>query len=283
MSYTPSSVGEPDWFFDVKYDFTDAELSTMGNALTITFNDPTNLSRMLGGYNFSISYIDGYDKNYDFFTFPSKNKVKISYLNFVKSVYISVRMCEQKSLLKSYANVKMIASDAAYPSLNIGGDIDKPYGYGSICAGGDSSYAIGLYSLSVGSSAKSIGNYSQALGNYVIAQGTESHAEGRTTRAYGVASHSEGDNTIAVGSYSHAGGSYTSSENYASMSIGKYNKKMTAGVASTNTNGDALVIGNGTKKTSLSNAFRVTFGGGGLRPLCLQFKRSRLCGVLRVA
>ena len=108
---------------------------------------------------------------------------------------------------------------------------------------------------------KAIGKYSHAEGRNTTTIGDYSHAEGIYTKASSSYSHAEGYLTIVSGDYSHAEGYYTTASNYASHAGGKYNKAMTNSSGSSDNTGDAFVIGNGTSKTALSNAFRVTYGG----------------------
>lgn len=149
-------------------------------------------------------------------------------------------------------------------------------------ASGECSHAEGLRTTASG-------NYSHAEGYNTTASGGRSHAEGYLTTASELASHAEGGNTTAGGQYSHAEGGYTTTSemfthaegyyttasgqashaeggyttasNYASHAQGKYNKAMTAGGSPNNSTGDAMVIGNGTGSSALSNAFRVTYAG----------------------
>ena len=67
--------------------------------------------------------------------------------------------------------------------------------------------------------------------------------------------------TGASSSASHAEGYGTTASSFASHAGGKYNKGMTNSTGETDNTGDAFVIGNGTEAYTLSNAFRVTYGG----------------------
>lgn len=105
------------------------------------------------------------------------------------------------------------------------------------------------------------GKWSHAEGSGTTASVNCSHAEGYNTTASGNCSHAEGYETTASGSVSHAEGINTTASNMASHAGGHYNADMTTGGSTTNTTGTAFVIGNGTSKTALSNAFSVMFDG----------------------
>ena len=102
---------------------------------------------------------------------------------------------------------------------------------------------------------------SHAEGTQSFAYGHSSHAEGSSTTASGLVSHAEGSKTTAYGPSSHAEGNSTTASNHASHASGKYNVVMTTGGSTGNTEGTAFVIGNGTSKSALSNAFSVQFNG----------------------
>ena len=112
-----------------------------------------------------------------------------------------------------------------------------------------------------GSSTRASGNDSHAEGSSTKASGSHSHAEGSLTEASGESSHAEGLMTGASSSASHAEGYGTTASSFASHAGGKYNKGMTNSTGETDNTGDAFVIGNGTEAYTLSNAFRVTYGG----------------------
>lgn len=114
-------------------------------------------------------------------------------------------------------------------------------------AEGENTRASGSYSHAEGKDTKASSNYSHAEGSMTEASGEGSHAEGMMTGASSSASHAEGYGTIASSFASHAGG--------------KYSKAMTNSTGETDNTGDAFVIGNGTEAYTLSNAFRVTYGG----------------------
>jgi len=106
------------------------------------------------------------------------------------------------------------------------------------------------------------GIYATAEGTDTNASGPISHTEGFATRAAKDDAHAEGLSTEALAIASHAEGKCTISDNYASHASGKYNKAMATGAADNNTNGDAMVIGNGVGQYDWrSNCFRVTYAG----------------------
>ena len=123
------------------------------------------------------------------------------------------------------------------------------------------STAYGINSHAEGAQSFAYGYSSHVEGYRATASGYDSHAEGGNTTASGSCSHAEGSTTTASGDYSHAEGRETTASNYASHAGGKYNASMTTGGSYGNTTGTAFVIGNGTSKTALSNAFSVMFDG----------------------
>ena len=123
------------------------------------------------------------------------------------------------------------------------------------------STAYGMNSHAEGAQSFAYGYSSHVEGYRTTASGTDSHAEGGSTTASGSCSHAEGSTTTASSDYSHAEGRETTASNYASHASGKYNASMTTGGSYGNTKGTAFVIGNGTSKTALSNAFSVMFDG----------------------
>ena len=123
------------------------------------------------------------------------------------------------------------------------------------------STAYGINSHAEGAQSFAYGYSSHVEGYRTTASGYDSHAEGGNTTASGSCSHAEGSTTTASSDYSHAEGRETTASNYASHAGGKYNASMTTGGSYGNTTGTAFVIGNGTSKTALSNAFSVMFNG----------------------
>ena len=114
--------------------------------------------------------------------------------------------------------------------------------------------ASGRCSHAEGCNTTASGDNSHSEGSTCLSSGTSSHAEGGATIASGGDAHSEGWQTTAEGNYSHAGGYGTIACNARSTAIGYFNK-MTAG------DGLLFTIGNGSSKTSGSNAFSVSSSG----------------------
>ena len=123
------------------------------------------------------------------------------------------------------------------------------------------STAYGINSHAEGTQSFAYGYSSHTEGYKTTASGLYSHAEGDGTSATRSCSHAEGNYTTASGDYSHAEGIYTIATNEASHAGGHYNANMITGGYWFNTTGTAFVIGNGTDKTALSNAFSVQFDG----------------------
>lgn len=147
-----------------------------------------------------------------------------------------------------------------YPYVAMGAYMGTLHGMYSTAIGLDC-MAVGAHSQAFGAGTKSYGEQAHAEGNYTTAQANNSHAEGNKTFATGESAHAEGERTNATERATHAEGYMTYASNFASHVSGKFNKAMTTGGYSSNTKGDAFVIGNGTDKNSRSNAFRVTYGG----------------------
>lgn len=112
--------------------------------------------------------------------------------------------------------------------------------------------ASGYSSHAEGNNTTASGGYSHAEGQANIASNSYSHAEGRGTTASGYSSHAEGYNAKASGNYSHAQNKNTIAAYDAQTAIGKYNS---------NSEENALEIGNGTGTTDRSNAFAVDWYG----------------------
>ena len=114
--------------------------------------------------------------------------------------------------------------------------------------------ATANYSHAEGSNTTASGTCSHAEGSGTTASGHHSHAEGDYTTASGRYSHAEGQNCVASGTHSHAEGCYTkASSDYQHVS-GKFNVEDTAKKY-------AMIIGNGTEPSVLSNAFTVDWNG----------------------
>ena len=128
-------------------------------------------------------------------------------------------------------------------------------------ATGNVSHAEGAYTIASGNISHAEGGYTTASGDFShaegdssIASGEGSHAEGRYTTAKGSYSHAEGDNTTANGNASHAEGNYTIATSANQHVQGKYNIEDTA-------NKYAHIVGNGTSKSTRSNAHTLDWNG----------------------
>ena len=156
--------------------------------------------------------------------------------------------------------------------------------------------AAGLWSTASGYETQALGNYSvtsgwwtradgqcahaeglltRASGHFAHAEGTRTlasinnaHAEGDLTKATGRQAHSEGVQTVASGYCAHAEGSNTQATNYYShaeglgtiaagrnqTAMGKYNISDTKSL---------VIVGNGSKDTARSNAYKLDANGNG--------------------
>ena len=128
-------------------------------------------------------------------------------------------------------------------------------------AEGNETKASGRYSHAEGLETTANGNYSHAEGDNTMASGDGAHAEGRRenndgtitkTQAIGEASHAEGMGTIASGKASHSGGLGTIASHQAQTAIGQYNLNNTSTL---------FEVGNGSSRSSKSNAFEVYNNG----------------------
>lgn len=152
-----------------------------------------------------------------------------------------------------------------------------PYSHaeGWMCqATGIASIASGLLTVSSGNYAHAEGTRTNATKNDTHAEGDSTsatancahsegmgskatanlaHAEGWSTTASGIASHSEGEFTVAKARSSLAAGVYTIASAKGQAVFGQYN------VADTTS---AFIVGNGTKETARSTAFKVSKTGG---------------------
>ena len=114
---------------------------------------------------------------------------------------------------------------------------------------------IGMYSVAEGSGNVASGFFSHAEGEDTIASGSDSHAEGYNTTASGYHSHAEGNGAVASGSYSHAEGFFTIASDYQHVQ-GKFNKEDTEKKY-------AHIVGNGTSRSTRSNAHTLDWNGNG--------------------
>ena len=153
-------------------------------------------------------------------------------------------------------------SDRTYKISTTTYTITGPYAYGGNShAEGTQTFAYGYSSHAEGYQTTTSGDYSHAEGGYTSATRPYSHAEGASTTASGAASHAEGSSTIASGENAHAEGAFTTATNDGSHAGGHYNAYMEDGGHWFDTTGTAFVIGNGTDKSALSNAFSVQYRG----------------------
>lgn len=128
-------------------------------------------------------------------------------------------------------------------------------------AEGDHATASGYASHAEGYGTTASGYDSHAEGNYTTASGENSHAEGNHATASSESSHAEGRSTTASGSPSHAEGRGTTANGCSSHAQGQYNKALAGDPSTYSATADAMAIGNGTGSSTLSNCFRITFGG----------------------
>lgn len=115
---------------------------------------------------------------------------------------------------------------------------------------------------------KATANHAHAEGGNTTASGTASHAEGTSTTASGASSHAEGDYTTASGAYSHAEGQGCVASGTHSHAEGVYTKASSnyqhvSGMFNVEDKSKkyAMIIGNGTEPSVLSNAFTVDWNG----------------------
>ena len=115
--------------------------------------------------------------------------------------------------------------------------------------------ASGVYSHAEGSNTTASGSFSHTEGNQTTASNSASHAEGYNTIASGTHSHAEGNWTTASGVYSHAEGFFTIATDYQHVQ-GKFNKEDTEKKY-------AHIVGNGTSRSTRSNAHTLDWNGNG--------------------
>lgn len=97
-------------------------------------------------------------------------------------------------------------------------------------------------------------NNAHAEGDLTQATGRQSHSEGVQTVASGYCAHAEGSNSIASNYYSHAEGLGTISAGRNQTAMGKYNISDTSSL---------VIVGNGSKDTTRSNAYKLDSKGNG--------------------
>ena len=165
------------------------------------------------------------------------------------------------STVNSSLNDYALKSKYGDTTINVGRKADTTVG-GWSAAEGYNTTASNTCTHAEGYCTTASGGYSHAEGYETTASNGTCHAEGHGTTASGnYGSHAEGHMTTASGDYSHAEGIHTTASNKSSHAGGHYNVEMTTGGTMNNTKGTAFVIGNGTSKTALSNAFSVQFDG----------------------
>lgn len=116
------------------------------------------------------------------------------------------------------------------------------------------SIASGHFSHAEGTRTKATINNAHSEGDMTQATGRQSHAEGQQTVASGFCSHAEGSQTQATGYYSHSEGLGTIAAGKNQTVMGKYNVRDTSSL---------LIVGNGTKDSARSNAFKLDANGNG--------------------
>ena len=121
-------------------------------------------------------------------------------------------------------------------------------------AEGDSTEASGSSAHAEGYETEASGKYSHVEGSWSKATNNSAHAEGYETEASGKYSHSEGRWSEATNEAAHAEGMYTIARGKYSHAQGKYNIEDTSETY-------AHIVGNGTSKTSRSNAHTIDWDG----------------------
>ena len=282
-----SIVGGPNSIADYKCDFT------FGEGLSNTFEHQT----VFGRYNDTSNWGDnrplfmignGTDTDHRSNAFEVRNDGLVVVGNKVQQMPDKVN--DGIDFKDKNANAATLDADIkkwneGIEKVSYGATGEFASAFGGKCA------AIGKRSHAEGTTTIAKGDYSHAEGNSTVTLAYNAHAEGLQTTAAGRASHSEGEGTIAMGqnshaegyqskvadlalaahaegektlaegSYSHAGGydsrtvgtgafahgrSVVATEDYQTV-FGKYNKAT-----------DSLfIVGNGTNKDTLSNAFEV--------------------------
>lgn len=160
--------------------------------------------------------------------------------------------------------------------------------YGNIAAGlwstatgyqtqalGNYSVANGWWSRADGQCAVANGLLTRASGHFTHAEGTRTlasinnaHAEGDLTKATGRQSHAEGVQTIASGYCAHAEGSNTQATNYYSHAeglgtIAAGRNQTVMGKYNISDSKSLVIVGNGSKDTTRSNAYKLDANGNG--------------------
>lgn len=114
--------------------------------------------------------------------------------------------------------------------------------------------ASGHFAHAEGTRTKATINNAHAEGDLTQATGRQAHAEGVQSIASGYCAHAEGSNTKATNYYSHAEGLGTIAAGRNQTAMGKYN------ISDTNS---LVIVGNGSKDTTRSNAYKLDANGNG--------------------
>lgn len=135
-------------------------------------------------------------------------------------------------------------------------------------AEGYNTKATDSYAHSEGYNTTASGMASHAEGHYARAIGENSHAEGFGTEASGENSHAEGDNAFATGFRSHAEGRSTEAsgenshaEGFGTIAAGEHQHAQGKFNIEDTENKYAHIVGNGSSKSSRSNAHTVDWNG----------------------
>ena len=123
-------------------------------------------------------------------------------------------------------------------------------------------------SMAGGRECQATGESSFAVGHRTAAKAYAAHATGNNTQALGNSSHAGGNSSIARGTTSFAHGSKCEAIGIISFATGQGTKatastQFVAGSYNTIRDDAALIIGNGSKDSSRSNAFVITKDGSG--------------------
>lgn len=114
--------------------------------------------------------------------------------------------------------------------------------------------ASGHFAHAEGTRTKATINNAHAEGDMTQATGRQSHSEGVETVASGYCAHAEGSNTKATNYYSHAEGLGTIAAGRNQTTMGKYNISDTSSL---------VIVGNGSKDVTRSNAYKLDAKGNG--------------------
>ena len=131
-------------------------------------------------------------------------------------------------------------------------------GYSTVAKGigahaeGKATQANGDRSHAEGNECKAMANNSHAQNYMTVASGMNSHAEGASSTSSGDATHAEGYETLASGFVAHA-------EGHGTIASGKY--QHVQGKFNLEDSTYAHIVGNGTNKTTRSNAHTIDWDG----------------------